>query len=173
MKRILILLLALMPFAVNAQEYIQSDTQTANGRTIQMKPIPFFSRGKLYVAGHNYMKSNGTELYYTTIVCTEETSKWNVGIGDTATFHMLQGKDIQCKTIIESSCEQNKDSTYMITVVYITPMDQVHDMLDVIQSISINKTENGEKVTTSISVDFDTASALMMSYLELLSKTGR
>ena len=57
----------------------------------------------------------------------------------------------------------------MITSSYIIPTNNAQDMLDALLRISV-KTSSGD---ITIPIDYDTASFLMMSYLELLSKTGR
>lgn len=82
---------------------------------------------------------------------------------------MASGNNIELKTIIESNATKQNDGQYMITLSYIIPTNKVHDMLDMILRIKI-KTDKEE---FTIPIDYDNASFLMMSYLELLSKTGR
>ena len=169
MKRILILLLALIPIVAFGQNYIEADETNEDGRTVVTKMTPIIVNGKVYAMRFVYNKLNASEIYYTSIACCSEDSLWTIHPQTIGTFHMASGNNIELKTIIESNATKQNDGQYMITLSYIIPTNKVHDMLDMILRIKI-KTDKGE---FTIPIDYDNASFLMMSYLELLSKTGR
>lgn len=169
MKRILILLLALMPIMVNAQEYIDMDQSTATGRTVVTKPATIISGDDAYLMRFVYSKLGDNEMYYTTLIFSNQESAWIIAPNSIGTFHMASGKDIKLKTLIDSESQRQSNGKYMITSSYIIPTNNAQDMLDALLRISV-KTSSGD---ITIPIDFDTASFLMMSYLELLSKTGR
>ena len=173
MKRILILLLALIPFIAGAQEYILSDETTADGRLIETKPYAFFSNGKMYLIGFSYLKGEKYEVYMTTIVSTEQSSQWEVPAGGQAVFKMAKGNRITLKSITESTSEYEAPNDYTITSSYIIPIAKAHDMLDAIKDVFVYMKNGGDSDIVNIKVPYDAASFLMMSYLELLSKTGR
>lgn len=169
MKRILILLLALIPFVAKAQEYIEMDTYDENGRTVVTKMTPILVNGKVYAMRFVYSKMSASEIYYTSIACCSESSLWEIQPQTIGRFEMATGKTVELKTLIESNPQKLSDGQYMITMSYIIPENKIHDMLDALLNIHI-KTDTGG---FTIPIDFETASSLMMSYLELLSETGR
>lgn len=169
MKRILILLLALMPFMASAQEYIDLDESTSVGRTVVTKSATIVSGDSIYFMRFVYSELGGNEMYYTTLIFPDQKSLWTIPPKSVGTFHMASGESISLKTLIDSEAQRQSNGEYMISTSYIIPISNVHDMLDALLRISI-KTNAGN---ITIPIDHDTASFLMMSYLELLTETGR
>lgn len=173
MKRIIILLLALMPFVAGAQEYIRSDETTADGRLVETKPYAFFSNGKMYLIGFSYLKGEKYEVYMATVVSTEQSSQWEVPAGEQAVFKMARGNRITLKSITESTAESEAPNDYTITSSYIIPVAKAPDMLDAIKEVFVYMKNDGTNDIINIKVPHDAASYLMLSYLELLYITGR
>lgn len=152
-----------------AQGYLDMDTTDENGRTVVTKMAPIIVNGKVYAMRFVYSKMSKSEIYYTSIACCSESSLWTIQPNTIGKFNMASGKTVALKTLIESNAQKQDDGQYMITMSYLIPLNKVHDMLDALLTISID-TDSGN---FTIPIDYDTASFLMMSYLELLSKTGR
>lgn len=169
MKRIIILLLALMPIVASAQEYIDKDESNENGRLVVTKSTPIISDGKMYFMRFVYSLFEENEIYYTTIVCCDEEYRWNVSPHTTGVFRMATGKNIYLKTLIDSESKLLPDGEYMIFTSYIIPTEKVYDMLDALKTISIKTSSH----FFDIKIDFESASTLMKSYLDLLVTTGR
>ncbi|MBR6732164.1 MAG: hypothetical protein IKL91_05570 [Bacteroidales bacterium] len=173
MKNIITLILVFLPFIMGAQEYIQSDETTIDGRLVETKPYAFFSNGKMYLMGFSYMKGEKYEAYMATVVSTEQSSQWEVPAGEQAVFKMARGNRITLKSIIGSTAESEAPNDYMITSSYIIPVAKAHDMLDAIKEVFVYMKNDGTSDIVNIKVPYDAASYLMLSYLELLSITGR
>lgn len=173
MKRIIILLLALMPIMAGAQDYIRTDETTADGRIVETKPYAFFSNGKMYLLGFSYSKGKQHEAYIATVVSTEQRSAWEVKAGEQAVFKMADGNRISLKSLIGSTAEPIATNDYTITSSYIIPVAKASDMLGSIHEVFIYMQDKGTNDIINIKVPYEAASYLMMSYLELLAKTGR
>lgn len=169
MKRIIILLLALLPFVAKAQSYIDMDQATENARTVVTKPATIISGDDVYLMRFVYSKLGTSEMYYTTLVFVEQDKAWVIAPKSIGTFHMASGKKVELRTLIDSESQRQSNGKYTITSSYIIPNADVNEMLDALSHISV-RTSAG---SITIPIDFDTASFLMMLYLELLSKTGR
>lgn len=171
MKRIIILLLALMPIVASAQEYIDLDKTDENGRLVVTNTAPIFSDGKMYAMRFAYSLLAENEMYYTTIVCCDEEKEWLVEPNSIGMFEMVRNeKDVYLHTLINSESSKMENGKYMITTSYIIPINKVYEMLDALKCITIKTSTNQYHM---INIDFDTASYLMQSYLELLVMTGR
>ena len=172
-KHLTIILLVLIPFITRAQEYIKTDETTSDGRIVETKPYAFFSNGKMYLMGFSYLKGEKYEAYMATVVSTGQSSQWEVPAGEQAVFKMAKGNRIALKSIIESTSEYEAPNDYTITSSYIIPVAKAPDMLDAIKEVFVYMKNDGTSDIINIKVPYDAASYLMLSYLELLSITGR
>lgn len=162
-----------MPFIMQAQEYISIDETTSEGRLVRTKPRIMIAGGNVYVMAFNYSDFITNHVYYATIVCTNENAAWKVNTGDTGSFRMIKGENVLLKTIMESQSERNNDGTFTNTVTYIIPDKEIHNMLNSLTEITLNVRHEGAVKTIRIPIGYDDASFLMLSYLELLSRTGK
>lgn len=173
MKRICILLLALIPVFAIAQDYkyIDIDRSDAEGRQVVTEMIPAICDGKVYGFGMGYTSNSNDHLYHITLVAINDR-KAEILQGDKITFKMVDGSSVTLSSLYDSSCEY-LSPRYSITTSYLIPEIKVYDMLDAVISISFDFRENGKLQHRTLHLSHDTASDMMMAYLELLAATGK
>lgn len=173
MKRILILLLALIPMVAGAQEYekyISSDFVNADGaRTVTTHPHLFVANGRSYGIAFMYVKIGGTELYSLTLAVVHNTPTYPVPPLTIGGFHMIDGTNLYLKTQGYPQVSEVSNGSYMAAINYVIPNTRLKEMLGALKRISVITTDDA----FSIPIDYDTASHLMQAYLHLLMKTGK
>lgn len=173
MKRTCILLLALMPLAVMAQDYkyIDIDRSDAEGRQVMTEMIPAICDSKVYGFGMGYTSNSNDHLYHITLVAINDR-KAEILQGDKITFKMADDSSVTLSSLYDSSCEYHS-SRYSITTSFLIPETHIYDMLNAVISISFDFRENGKIKHRTLHLSHDTASEMMMAYLELLAATGK
>jgi hypothetical protein len=173
MKRILILLLVLMPLAIHAQDYKYIDfSQTSEDFTrVVTKEQTITNNGFDYELRFCYSKFEYSEMYYVVLICTAPY-QWEIHTGDKATFTMADGSQVILNAYMDSTCQKPEDE-YIIAAAYKIPTLQVTNMLNAILSLTLERHMNGKAQQLTIPVNHDMASHLMLAYLELLTITGK
>lgn len=170
MKKILIILLALMPVMAQAQQqsYIDLDDTNIAGRIISTKPAMILSGYDPYLLRFLYNKSGNNEVYAVDFTFCGVDNLWTVEPNTIGVFSMASGEKVTLQTYTPSTHKRGTTG-YHISTLFLIPDDKLLEMLDALIKITII-TDNK---TYDVSVDYDTASVIMLSYLELLSKTGK
>lgn len=173
MKRLITLFLILMPIISWAQsyEYINIDRNDDDGRQVITEMIPIICDGKVYGLRFGYASNNDAHLYHITLVAVND-HKAEILEDDKITFSMVDDTNVTLSSLYDSSCKYNSPR-YTITTSYTIPETQIYDMLNAVLSISFDFRENGQKGHRTLRLSHETASELMMAYLELLSATGK
>lgn len=157
-----------MPVLASAQSFIEADETTALGRIVTTKPAILIADNNIYGIQFAYTKINDAEVYAVDVTFYAKESMWEIEPNTLGLFTMASGECIILET--HTASRYNRTSAgYNISALFIIPEDKLSPMLDALIRLTIIT----KSKTFEVPIDHDNASILMLSYLELLSKTGK
>ena len=181
MKR-LILLVAILTTTLNAtaQDYIKSD-KTADGiRNVEALPAIFEHQTELYLTAWNYIgsKSQNVDNYYLAIMCSEQVAPWNVSAGDKAYLGLLMEDEyIEVTALMDAKPESYATSSgtlYRTMAYYLIPKSAYDKLYKGFDRFKIDvRVKNTTPITLAVKLPFSSVEHMLMSYVEIMSETGR
>lgn len=176
MKRILILLLALMPVVAYAQNVnrITSDTTEGGVRNVITEPYATITDDMFIHSRYAYIKSPEAESYYITLICQYDSNPWYVKAGSAMKFEMVDDTSVYIKAALDGTPTRS-GSGYQTSVSCFIPMDKHAEFLKGVKQVTFatNMLRDDSPSRVQFMYSFNTMSNLMDAYLQLLVKTGR
>lgn len=158
-----------MPVLASAQSFIEADETTPLGRIVTTKPAILIADNNIYGIQFVYTKINDAEVYAVDVTFYAEKSMWEIEPNTLGLFTMTSGESIILETYTASRYNRTSAGLYNISALFLIPEDKLSPMLDALIRLTIIT----KSKTFEVPIDYDNASILMLSYLELLSKTGK
>lgn len=176
MKRILILLLALMPVIVSAQDVnrIISDTSEEGVRSVIADSYATITDDMFIHSRYAYMKNSEAESYYITMICQYDSNPWYVKAGSAMKFEMMDDTAVYIKAALDGTPTRT-GSGYQTSVSCFIPMDKYAEFLKGVKRVTFatNMLRDDSPSRVQFMYSFNTMSNMMDAYLQLLMKTGR
>lgn len=181
MKKIILailLSLAALPMVGQEYKYIKSDVKTTDGRIVETYPCAFDHQTEQYLLCLNYMRSGSQEVYYLSILSNDQVAPWYILPGDKAYVQLLDEDPIQLVSILDAKPETyqvNGVNKYRVLTSYIIPSNSYDKLFKGFNKfkIDVRMSSNDKQTSIFVRMPFDCVEHVVMSYLELMSATGR
>ena len=176
MKRILILLLALMPLIASAQDInrITSDTTEDGMREVIAESYPTITDDMFIYSRYAYLKSGDKETYYITLICQYDSAPWYIKAGSAMKFEMADNTPVYIKAALDENPTRTSTG-YQTAISCFIPMDKYAEFLKGVKKVTFatNMLRDDSPSRVEFNYSFNTMSNMLDAYLQLLIKTGR
>jgi hypothetical protein len=162
------------------QDYIRSNKIDNGTHIIEAYPSMFQHQTEQYLLCWNYMEANGNELYYLSILCSDQVAPWHVKPGDKAYLRLLLESDYhEITALLDATPERyttaDGSTKYRTLASYLIPQslyDSLYKGFDRFL-IKAHMQKNNADVSIAVEMPFSAIEHMLKSYLDIMNASGK